>query len=66
MRIVLTIVGAILALMGGFWFLQGTNVIPVGFMAGQTQWTLIGGVLALAGVGLIIFANRRTNTGARM
>ena len=59
MKIVLNILGVLLILAGGVWFLQGINVLPGSFMTGQTQWALYGAIAILAGVGLIIFANRR-------
>ncbi|MBP1702911.1 MAG: hypothetical protein H6Q38_2018 [Chloroflexi bacterium] len=59
MKIVLNIIGVLLILAGGVWFLQGINILPGSFMTGQTQWALYGAIAILAGVGLIIFANRR-------
>ena len=41
MRIVLNIAGVLALIMGGGWFLQGTNILPYppgGFMNGQTKW----------------------------
>ena len=59
MRIVLNILGVLLLLVGGVWFLQGINVIPGSFMTGQTKWAVYGAVCLIAGVGLLISANRR-------
>jgi hypothetical protein len=59
MRIVLTIVGGLLTLMGVTWFLQGINVLPGSFMSGQMKWAVNGGIAAVVGVGLLVFANRR-------
>jgi hypothetical protein len=59
MRILLNIVGVLCLLMGGVWFLQGINVLPGSFMTGQTKWAIYGGLLLLAGIGLMVFANRR-------
>ena len=59
MKIVLNILGVLLILAGGVWFLQGINILPGSFMTGQTQWALYGAIAILAGVGLIIIANRR-------
>ncbi len=59
MKWILTIVGVILILLGGVWILQGVNVLPVGFMAGQMQWALYGAVLAVVGIGLLVFSRRR-------
>ncbi len=59
MKRVLSIVGGVLVLLGGFWILQGINVIPIGFMAGHIQYAILGAIVVMAGVGLIIFGNRR-------
>lgn len=45
-----TVVGAVLALVGLIWFLQGIGVLGGSFMTGQPVWAVIGLVLlALAG-----------------
>ena len=62
MKWVFYVVGAVLILMGAVWALQGINVIPVGFMAGHFQYTIFGLILAVAGIGLLMFANRRSRS----
>lgn len=59
MKLVLTIAGALMVLMGGVWILQGINILPGSFMTGQMQWAVYGCVLALAGIGVIVWARRR-------
>lgn len=59
MRIVLFVIGALCLLMGGVWFLQGVNVLPGSFMTGQTKWAVYGGLLFVAGIGLLFAARRR-------
>lgn len=59
MRLVLTIVGVVLILTGGIWFLQGVGVLPGSFMTGQSQWAIYGGLALVIGTGLVAFANRR-------
>jgi LPXTG-motif cell wall-anchored protein len=59
MRIFLTILALLLIFVGGVWFLQGINVIPGSFMTGQSQWAVYGGISFIAGLGLLVFANRR-------
>jgi hypothetical protein len=59
MRILLNIVGVLALLMGCVWFLQGINILPGSFMTGQTKWAIYGGLLMLAGIALLIRANRR-------
>ncbi len=61
MRIVLTIVGVLLVLVGGVWFLQGVNVLPGSFMTGNPQWAVNGGIAIVIGLGLLFWANRRKN-----
>ena len=59
MRILFNIVGVLCLLMGGVWFLQGINVLPGSFMTGQTKWAIYGGLLVVAGIGVLVGANRR-------
>ena len=59
MRIFLNIMGVLLMLAGGVWFLQGINVLPGSFMTGQIQWAIYGGLAIVIGIGLLVFANRR-------
>ena len=59
MKNVLRIIGVLLILTGGVWFLQGINVLPGSFMSGQGQWSINGGVAMLVGVGLLVVAQRR-------
>lgn len=59
MKWIVNIIGAILTLIGIFWILQGTNIIPTGFMAGQSRWVVIGSVVGLAGIGLLVYVNLR-------
>ncbi len=58
MKITLDVVGALLILAGGVWFLQGINVLPGSYMTGQIQWAIYGGIAAVIGIGLLVFANR--------
>jgi drug/metabolite transporter superfamily protein YnfA len=59
MKLVLTIAGAVMVLLGGVWILQGINILPGSFMTGQIQWAIYGAVLAIAGVVVILWARRR-------
>jgi hypothetical protein len=60
MRIAMKILGVLLLILGSVFFLQGINVIPGSFMTGQTKWAIYGGLLLVAGIGLLVLANRRT------
>ncbi len=59
MKIILSIIGVLVALAGLVWFLQGINILPGSFMTGQIQWAIYGVIAIVVGVGLIVFANRR-------
>jgi hypothetical protein len=58
MRMLMTIVGVLLVLIGGIWILQGINVLPGSFMTGQTKWAIYGALAAVAGIVLIVLARR--------
>jgi type IV secretory pathway VirB6-like protein len=64
MRIALNIAGVILVFFGGVWFLQGINVLPGSFMTGEIKWAVYGGIAFVAGVALLLMANRRRKSQA--
>lgn len=60
MRIVSSLLGLLMVCLGGVWVLQGLNLaFKVGFMVGDKQWVAWGVLLALAGVGQIVWSNTR-------
>jgi hypothetical protein len=59
MKIILNISGILLILAGGTFFLQGINVLPGSYMAGDPQWAINGGIMIIVGIGLMIWAGRR-------
>jgi len=59
MRIVGTVVGIILLLLGGLWIAQGSNLMAGSAMSGQSMWLWIGIVVLIVGVVAIWWANRR-------
>jgi hypothetical protein len=59
MKFALNILGLIFVLMGGVWFLQGINILPGSFMTGQIRWAIYGGIAVVAGLALLVAANRR-------
>ena len=59
MRIALNVSGVLCLLVGCVWILQGINILPGSFMTGQTKWAIYGGLIVVAGIGLLISANRR-------
>ena len=60
MRILSTLIGVVMILMGAVWMLQGLNIaFRVGFMVGDYHWTIYGALLALAGIGEVLWSNVR-------
>ena len=58
MRLVLNGVGAVVALLGVVWILQGINVLPGSFMTGQIKWAYYGAI-ALVAACVSLFAAKR-------
>jgi LPXTG-motif cell wall-anchored protein len=59
MRIASNVLGVLCVLVGCVWFLQGINILPGSFMTGQTRWAVYGGILLVAGIGVLVSVNRR-------
>lgn len=59
MKVVLRIVGILLALAGLIWFLQGVGILPGSFMSNNPQWAINGGIAMLIGGALTWFARKR-------
>jgi len=60
MRIVSSLIGMAMILMGAVWILQGLNLaFRVGFMVGDYHWTIYGAILALVGVAQVFWSNAR-------
>jgi hypothetical protein len=60
MRIVSSLLGLLMIAMGGVWMLQGLGIaFQRGFMAHNPQWAVYGAILALLGVGQVIWSNTR-------
>jgi hypothetical protein len=58
MRIVSSLIGIGMILMGVVWILQGLNLaFRVGFMVGDFHWTIYGAILALVGVAQLVWSN---------
>ena len=61
MKTLLNIIGVILLLAGGTFFLQGINVLPGSYMTGDPQWAINGGIMMAVALVILFFANRRRN-----
>lgn len=59
MKLLGTIAGALLILMGLVWILQGANILGGSVMSGQSQWLYIGIVVAIAGAIIVYLMRRR-------
>jgi len=63
MRIVSSIIGLLLILMGGIWMLQGLNLatgaLARSFMQGDQHWTVYGSIVLIIGVCQVIWSNMR-------
>lgn len=60
MRMVSTLLGLLIAAIGGIWILQGFNIAFLqSFMAGDPKWVFFGMILAAVGVCQVIWSNRR-------
>ena len=56
MRRILIVVGILLLVSGGVWFLQGINILLGSPMTGQTRWAVNGAIAMLAGLALLLLA----------
>jgi hypothetical protein len=59
-KVILYILGALLTLVGLVWILQGFNILLGSMMSGQIQYAILGLVVAVIGIALIIYTNRRS------
>ena len=59
MKLVLTILGGLMVVLGCVWVAQGLNVLPGSFMTGDVRWAVYGSVLALAGLAIVVWSRRR-------
>lgn len=60
MRIVSSLLGVLVACMGGIWMLQGLNLaFKVGFMVGDPHWVAYGAIAVVIGVSQIVWSNTR-------
>jgi len=54
----LIVLGALAALAGVVWTLQGLGYIGGSFMSGATLWAVIGPIVVLVGLAIIVLALR--------
>ena len=61
MKVVSTLLGALMVCGGGIWILQGLNIafLQGSFMAGDPKWAVFGVLLAAVGVCQVIWSATR-------
>ena len=63
MRIVTALVGLLMIVSGAVWMMQGLGVGPAaimqGFMVNDIRWTFYGAILAIVGVGELVWSFMR-------
>ena len=59
MKTFVNIIGILLILAGGTFFLQGINILPGSYMSGDPQWAINGGIMIVIALGLLFWANYR-------
>jgi len=57
-RIVLTAVGLLIAIAGVIFTLQGIGLLKGSSMSGTTLWTVLGPIIAVAGLSLAVTVRR--------
>ncbi len=63
MRLLWTVIGAMVTVAGIVFFVQGIGILMGSFMSGQLPWAIFGAILILVGIGLILYINNRTEAG---
>lgn len=58
MRTLRLVIGALVAIAGGVWLLQGIGVLPGSFMSGDPTWAWIGGGTLVVGLGFLAWTLR--------
>ena len=55
---ILNLVAALLVIAGGVFFLQGLGLVPSRLMFGKPEWVVIGGLMVIAGIGIVVWRRR--------
>jgi hypothetical protein len=59
LKLILTLVSLAAIALGVWWILQGTGIVPIGFMANNMEWAYRGAALAAVGLVAFVFARRQ-------
>lgn len=65
MNWLLIIAGALLALIGGVWALQGFGILPGSVMSGVATWAIVGPIVAIGGLVLLVVGIARLRRASR-
>ncbi|MGA8015746.1 MAG: hypothetical protein WCB85_07500 [Candidatus Dormiibacterota bacterium] len=57
-RAILTVVGVLVTLAGVIFTLQGIGLLKGSSMSGTTEWTILGPIIAVAGLSLLLIGQR--------
>ena len=52
------VIGVVLVVIGGVWFIQGIGVLGGSFMSGEALWAVIGAIAVFLGLSLLAGARR--------
>jgi hypothetical protein len=63
--VLLVVVGAVIAIVGAFWALQGFGVIGGSFMSGNHTYKIVGPLVALVGLAIALYGLRRRGSVPR-
>ena len=58
MKLGIRVIASIGLALGILWTLQGLNLVGGSFMTGQTQWIIIGSVVAVVCAGVLLWTAR--------
>ena len=63
MRVISSLIGVLMFLMGGIWILQGLNLawgsLSRSFMQGDQHWVFYGAIMLIVGVCQVVWSNTR-------
>ena len=63
MRVISSLIGVLMVLMGGIWILQGLNLawgsLSRSFMQGNQHWAFYGAIMLIVGVCQVVWRNTR-------
>jgi hypothetical protein len=63
MRVISSLIGVLMVLMGGIWILQGLNLawgsLSRSFMQGDQHWVFYGAIMLIVGVCQVVWSNTR-------